>query len=60
MLKKGKKEEKQRSILEEEQGWADEANAKRENAKLMMKMFKIIIVLIILINIFVIFSTESK
>ena len=48
------------SILEEEQGWADEANAKRENAKLMMKMFKIIIVLIILINIFVIFKYNKK
>ncbi len=48
------------SILEEEQGWADEANAKRENAKLIMKMVKIIIVLIIIIDIFIIFKYNKK
>ena len=47
-------------ILKEEQGWADEANAERENAKLMMKVAKIIIVIIIILNIFIVLKYNKK
>lgn len=48
------------SILEEEQGWADEANAKRESAKRNMQIVKIAIIVVIILNIFIIFKYNKK
>ena len=48
------------NILIEEQEWADEANKQREDARNVTKIFAIIIISIIIVNLFVIFMCLKK